>query len=176
MLPRNRVRSVALAVRGGRPAGTGHWRYYTREDVPFTRLVFMAEFDPAMAPPDGWGVLAEVIEPAEEAGVPDAELVEQVVSGVRKVGLPAADGDIVATRVFTSDPGYVVFTPDSQAAARRAAGFLAGRNLTTLGRYGFWTYSSMSQVMESAFAWAQERQPGFAPGPPPAHRNGARSC
>jgi hypothetical protein len=78
---------------------------------------------------------------------------------VEKVGLLTSDSEIVGSRVFTSDPGYVVFTDDSRETAARAAQFLSARGLTTLGRYGTWTYSSMSQVMEEAFAWAADRAP-----------------
>ncbi|MFH9089310.1 protoporphyrinogen/coproporphyrinogen oxidase [Streptomyces sp. NPDC017673] len=166
-LPRNRVRSVALAVRGPRPAGTGHWRYYTRADVPFTRLVFMTEFDPAMAPADGWGVLAEVVERSGEPAVSDAELTARVLRGVRAVGM-LDEGEVVESRVFHADPGYVVFTPAAQAVTERALGFLAERGLTALGRYGSWTYSSMSQVMESAFAWAEGLGGAPAARPPAA--------
>ncbi|MGW7416036.1 protoporphyrinogen/coproporphyrinogen oxidase [Streptomyces sp. NPDC054863] len=169
-LPRNRVRSVALAVRGTRPEGTGHWRYCTDPDVPFTRLVFMTEFDPDMAPADGWGVLAEVVERAEEPGPDDAALTEQVVRGVRGTGLLGGDAEIVGTRVFTADPGYVVFTDDSRQVADRARDFLSSRGLASLGRYGSWTYSSMSQVMESALAWARDRTAGDASRPVAASR------
>ncbi|MDO0925039.1 NAD(P)-binding protein [Streptomyces sp. TG1A-8] len=156
-LPRNRVRSVALAVHGPRPEHTGHWRYYTREDVPFTRLVFMTEFDPAMAPPDGWGLLAEVVEPSEDPPGSDSELIEQVVRGVGAVGLLTPDSRVVASRVLTCDPAYVVFTDAGRATAAEAARFLTSRGLTLLGRYGTWEYSSMSQVMQEAFAWAADR-------------------
>jgi protoporphyrinogen oxidase len=170
-LPRNRVRSVALAVRGERPQGTGHWRYYTRPDLPFTRLVFMTEFDPGMAPPEGWGLLAEVVEPSGGPGPSgqgptderptdeqptDEQLIAQVRRGVEAVGLLGPGAEVVGSRVFTVDPGYVVFTPESQTVTEEALGFLAARGLTTLGRYGTWTYSSMSQVMEAAFGWAAD--------------------
>ncbi|MET9125845.1 FAD-dependent oxidoreductase [Streptomyces sp. NPDC004528] len=153
-LPRNRVRSVALAVRGPRPRDTGHWRYYTREDVPFTRLVFMTEFDPDMAPADGWGVLAEVLEPSEGPRASDESLVADVRRGVAEVGLLAPGSRIVGSSVYTSDPGYVVFTDATRETTAEATRFLTSRGITPLGRYGTWTYSSMSQVMEEAFAWA----------------------
>ncbi|GAA3117159.1 FAD-dependent oxidoreductase [Streptomyces rameus] len=156
-LPRNRVRSVALAVQGPRPRDTGHWRYYTREDVPFTRLVFMTEFDPDMAPADGWGVLAEVLEPSERPCAADDTLVADVLRGVGAVGLLGPDSRIVGSRVFTNDPGYVVFTDDARDTADEATRYLASLGITPLGRYGTWTYSSMSQVMEEAFAWAAQR-------------------
>jgi UDP-galactopyranose mutase len=156
-LPRNRVRSVALAVHGPRPRDTGHWRYYTREDVPFTRLVFMTEFDPDMAPADGWGVLAEVLEPSEGPRAPDESLVADVLRGVEEVGLLGAGSRIAGSRVFTSDPGYVVFTDTARDTAAEATRFLASHGVTPLGRYGTWTYSSMSQVMEDAFAWGATR-------------------
>ncbi|MFF3919265.1 protoporphyrinogen/coproporphyrinogen oxidase [Streptomyces sp. NPDC001852] len=156
-LPRNRVRSVALAVQGPRPRDTGHWRYYTREDVPFTRLVFMTEFDPDMAPEDGWGVLAEVLEPSEGPRAADDALVADVLRGVGTVGLLGPGSRVVGSRVFTSDPGYVVFTDEARKTADEATRYLASLGITPLGRYGTWTYSSMSQVMEEAFNWAARR-------------------
>lgn len=156
-LPRNRVRSVALAVRGPRPSGTGHWRYYTRQDVPFTRLVFMTEFDPAMAPPDGWGLLAEIVEPSEDPMAPEQDVIRAAQDGVRLVGLLPQGTEVIGARVITCDPGYVVFTDDAHTVADEAKRFLDERGVTLLGRYGSWTYLSMSQVMGEAFAWATSR-------------------
>src|SRR5262249_7892691 len=64
-LRRNRVLSVAMSVRGPRPESPGHWRYYADESMIFTRLVFLHEFDPDLAPAEGWPLLIEITEPAE---------------------------------------------------------------------------------------------------------------
>jgi hypothetical protein len=64
-LPRNRVLSIALSMRGPRPEGRGHWRYYADETLVFSRLVYLHEFDPNCAPLEGWCLLVEITEPAE---------------------------------------------------------------------------------------------------------------
>lgn len=163
-LPHNRVRSVMLAIHGRRPDGIGHWRYYTDPMLPFTRLIFMHEFDPLSAPPDGWGLLAEIAEPAETPPVPDAELVARVCDGVRELGIMSCDSRVVGTRVVTNDPAYVVFTPDSERLAAEALDHLRGHNVVGLGRYGGWGYSSMAQVIGTARDWAR----GWLESMPPA--------
>lgn len=146
-MTRNRVRSVMLCVRGPRPEASGHWRYYADESLAFTRLVFMTEFDPDAAPPEGFGVLAEVTEPAEQPPEPDDALARRVIDDVRRVGWLAPPCEVVARRCVTVDPAYVVFTPDNRAVVEAARAFLRGHGVEPLGRYGRWEYSSMEQVI-----------------------------
>lgn len=153
----NRVLSVMLSVRGPRPSTRGHWRYYSDESVVFTRLIYMHEFDPATAPDDGWGLLVELVEPAERPPVPRDEVFNRVRSDVRKVGALPDGCEIIDTHLMLVDPAYVVFTVDNQATVESANEFLAEGGITTLGRYGRWEYSSMSQVMRDAFCWADEQ-------------------
>jgi hypothetical protein len=149
------VWSVAVSVRGPRPAGRGHWRYYADESVCFTRLIYMHEFDPLMAPPDGWGLLVEVTDPAE-APVPEArELIGRVRAGLSKVGALPEGCEVVDVRVILVDPAYVVFTRDNRRIVEEAHGFLRRYGVESLGRYGRWEYSSMGQVMRDGFAWAE---------------------
>lgn len=152
-LPYNGVLSLAFSVRGPRPEGTGHWRYYPDPDLPFTRLVFMTAFDPLAAPADGWGVLAEV--PFRAGGAPPCP--REALADARRAleGLGLLRGcEVVGENVMTADPAYVVFTPGTEAVAERARAHLAGGGVTALGRYGRWEYSSMAGVMADALAWA----------------------
>jgi hypothetical protein len=150
----NRVRSVALSIRGPRPKHTGHWRYYADESVCFTRLVYMCEFDPAMAPEDGWALLAEVPERGELPPRPMNELIREVRSGLARVNAVPADCHVVGEHVLEAEPAYVVFTPQSAEIVDRAQSFLRNAGIEPLGRYGRWEYSSMAQVMGDAFRWA----------------------
>ena len=154
-LKRNRVRSVMVCVRGDRPLGTGHWRYYSDESIVFTRLVFMTQFDPLSAPDDGFGVLAEITEPAEESMVSDEDLSARVIEDLYKVGVLTPVCEAVATRVLAVDPAYVVFTRESRTTVRRALDFLRASGVEPLGRYGRWEYSSMEQVIRDGFELAE---------------------
>nr|AGZ94023.1 putative amine oxidase [Streptomyces sp. MMG1612] len=166
----NRVRSVALSVCGPRPRGTGHWRYYPDPRLPFTRLVFMTEFDPATAPPHGWGLLAEVPERAEERPGPDRDLADAVWRAVAGTGVLPAGSRLAASHVMTADPAYVVFTPQNRAAMERVRACLSASGITPLGRYGHWEYSSMERALSDGLHWGRSRRgtpllSGRAPAP-----------
>jgi protoporphyrinogen oxidase len=152
-LIRNRVVTVMLAIRGPRPS-SGHWRYYADPTVVFNRLVFMHAFDPDTAPADGWGMLAEITEPAELPPTPEDEIVRRVQADLHRV-MPLPEGtSIVGARALCIDPAYVVFTHTSARTTAMALEFLRSRGVEPLGRYGRWEYSSMGQVMRDAFCWA----------------------
>ena len=150
----NLVVSLGLSIRGRRPS-LGHWRYYADPSLPFTRLVFLHEFDPDLAPADGWPLLAEVPLPSEIAVSP-AELREQVIEGVHRCGVLNGNCQIEAVNILVADPAYVCFTDESIAAAESALAFLRSHGIEPLGRYGRWQYSSMSQVIESGVALAED--------------------
>jgi len=146
----NLVLSVAVSIRGPRP-DVGHWRYYPDPELPFTRLIFLHEFDPEMAPDDGWPLLAEV-PLLTGASYSQQDVIEEVVAGVQRCGILPADSKIEAAHVLVADPAYVCFTDESIAATEAAVSFLRSQGIEPLGRYGRWEYLSMAQVIESGLA------------------------
>jgi protoporphyrinogen oxidase len=154
-LTRNRVITVMIGVRGPRPEGLGHWRYYADESIVFTRLVFLHEFDPDTAPADGWGLLTEITEPAEQPLDTQENVVRRVLRDVERVGVLPPGSEIVVTATRVIDPAYVVFSPTSQAVTEQAHAFLAEHDIVSLGRYGRWEYSSMAQNLRDGFRWAE---------------------
>lgn len=156
-LRHNLVYTAAFRVRGPRPDAPGLWRYYADEAVPFTRLVFMTEMDPLSAPPDGWGVMAELTHPAEAPHPAPQAVLASARAGLHRVGALGPGCEIVGEHLLVADPAYVVFTPASQAVVRGCREWLEGQGISTVGRYGRWEYSSMAQVMGDAFAWADAR-------------------
>ncbi|MDG2051690.1 MAG: FAD-dependent oxidoreductase [Myxococcota bacterium] len=151
----NRVRSVMVGVRGPRHENTGLWRYYADESLIFSRLAFMTEFDPLMAPSDGFGILAEVTEPAEDPKTPDAKIAEKVIADIRRVGWIRPLDEILVTRVLTISPAYVVFSHDTRNILAEAKSFLTERQIEPLGRYGRWEYSSIESVIRDGFECSQ---------------------
>ena len=149
----NLVVSVGLNIRGPRPS-LGHWRYYPDERLPFTRLIFLHEFDPEMAPADGWPLLAEVPIPSTSPFT-HAKICQQVVEAVTRCGVLNNGCKVEAAHVLIADPAYVCFTDESIAATEAALVFLRERNIEPLGRYGRWQYLSMAQVIESGLQLAE---------------------
>lgn len=151
----NRVIGIGFALRGPRPAGLGCWRYFTDPSLVFTRAVFMHEFDPQMSPPDGWSILVEIPQRAEQA-LPDLDqLSARAWADLQRTSLPLQEADLLASAAWVVDPAYVVFTPDSAPAVQAISDYLAGRGLQMCGRYGRWEYSSMARVMGDGFDYAR---------------------
>jgi protoporphyrinogen oxidase len=148
----NRVYSVALCVRGPRPAPRGQWRYYADEKLCFTRLVDMTAFDPLAAPPDGYGLLAEITQAAEEPEHDHGALIARVIVDARASGDLGQHDTIIAARCWIADPAYVVFAGDTRGNAGRIGQSLRAQDLHVVGRYGRWEYSSMGQVMRDGLA------------------------
>ena len=160
-LPRNRVVTVMIGVRGPRPSGTGLWRYYADPSVPFGRLVFLHGFDPALAPDDGWGLLAEVTQRSEDPIDRDGTI-RQVIAGIERVAaLPAGSRiETIATRVI--DPAYVVFSRGRAGVVDAAVRVLAAGGVSVAGRYGRWRYSSIAQDIADGRRWATQTIAGAA--------------
>lgn len=148
-LRHTRVVSVAVRVSGPRPT-LGMWRYYPAQELVFTRLVFQHEFDPLMAPPHGWPLLAEVPWPGHTP-VPD-DLATRVECDARRAGVLGPEHHVLGAEVLLADPAYVVFTHGTGERVARIRQWLGAQGIETVGRYGRWEYSSMAQVLRDGFA------------------------
>lgn len=150
----NRVVSVFVAVEGPRPEGTGLWRYYADETICFSRLVFMHEFDPLMAPPEGWGLLAEITQCAEDPIPSMDDLCAQVVADAARVSVLRTTDRVVGMHAKVVNPAYVVLADGDRKTIEDAICFFESRGVACRGRYGAWKYSGMSQCMREGFEWA----------------------
>lgn len=153
-LRRNRVMSACISVKGPRPVKPGHWRYYADESICFTRLIYLNEFDPHCSPEDGWSLLVEITEPAEQPMADKAELLARVRADLARVNAMPAGSEIVGEELILVDPAYVVFALESRDVVDAAHAFLSSVGITSLGRYGKWEYSGMSGCMRDGLAWA----------------------
>ncbi|UCG29902.1 MAG: NAD(P)-binding protein [candidate division WOR-3 bacterium] len=153
-LLRNRVLSAAFSIKGPRPVNNGHWRYYADESIIFTRLFFMHEFDPLTAPEDGWGVCAEIVQPAEVPMMEPKGILNRALNDIHRSGVLPPTCEVVDQHLIIIDPGYVVFTKENKDIITRMRDFLADHGVIPLGRYGRWEYSSMGQVMRDAYTAA----------------------
>jgi len=152
----NRVVSGMICIKGPRPKNRGHWRYYGQENVCFTRLVYMQNFDELTAPDSGWGLLVEIIEPSEWPLKTDQEYLKQIKSDILKVNALPVDCEIIDNGIKIIDPAYVVFTNESKKLTLELEEYFLKHDIKLLGRYGRWEYSSMAQVMNDGFNWAEE--------------------
>lgn len=150
-LRRNRVLSAAFSIQGPRPTGRGHWRYYADESVSYTRLIYMHEFDPNCVPKEGWALLAEITEPAENPLPAEESTLDRIQEDLARTGALPAGSRVVDTHLMVIDPAYVVFSIGDADVVERAQAFLLQHGIIPVGRYGRWEYSSMGQVLRDGF-------------------------
>jgi hypothetical protein len=82
-------------------------------------------------------------------------LLPLVTADLRRAGAISQGDEIIDLAGFVVDPAYVVFTADAQRTVREALEFLRRHGVEPLGRYGRWEYTSMAQVMQQGYTWAQ---------------------
>jgi protoporphyrinogen oxidase len=174
-LTRNRVYTAAFSIKGPRPRDRGHWRYYADESILFTRLVYMHEFDPLSAPADGWGIMAEITERAEQPIGAAGDILWRARADLERVGAIPRQCRVVDQNLIVADPAYVVFTPENQRVVAAARSFLETQGILTVGRYGRWEYSSMAQVMHDGMQLGKMIQSELASDLPSGIDEGAAS-
>jgi protoporphyrinogen oxidase len=150
----NRVISVMYRVRGMRPQDCGHFAYFADEDLIFSRLAFMHQFDPESSPMGGWGLIAEITEAAEAPIASPDEVATRCLGDIRRAGVLPRGCEILDQESRVIGPAYVVSTPESLDIALRLHRFLRSNGVELLGRYGRWEDSSMGEVIRDARQWA----------------------
>lgn len=153
-LRHNRVVQIGFCLQGPRPVDVGLWQYHADESLIFTRSVFMHSFDPLMAPEDGWSIMVEVPQRAECPTSDLEELKRRAERDLVSTGL-LENCQIIGVHAWVVDPAYVVFTTENGPLMESCRDFLRCHDITPLGRYGYWEYSSMAQVMRDGFNWAK---------------------
>ncbi len=154
-LQSNRVISVMLSIEGPRPENRGHWRYYSDPDLSFNRLVYMHNFDPHTAPATGWGLMTEITEPSEIPIRSNEEIKNTTIADINKANALPEGCKVIDVNIKVISPAYVVFTETSKQAVAKLKAYYLSKGVVILGRYGNWEYSSMAQVMNDGFTWAE---------------------
>ena len=151
----NNVLSVAIAVKGDRPKDTGHWRYFADPELPFTKVIYMTEFDTHNAPEDGFGLLVEVPIPSTNTHEMNCMLFNKANLALEDVDVLKSGDKVVDINAWIVDPAYVIFTKETPSIVWHCKEYLAQFGITPLGRYGSWEYSSMAENIEDGFNYAK---------------------
>ena len=152
-----RVIYLAFRIHGPRPSDRDHWHYYPDPKISFNRLVYMYRFDPFSAPPDGWGVMAEITERADGPRHDREALLRRTTTELVATRALPANCEIIGSHVIESEYGYVVFDDDREEIVARLQEYFVHNGIDLIGRYGRWEYTSMAQVLRQGNDWAQAK-------------------
>ena len=123
-----------------------HWVYVPEERYPFYRVGCYSNFSEQMAPPGASSLYVELV----DRDTPDlALLLPGVIAGLVELGAIGGPSDVAFARLRRIDHAYVIFDHHYQAATDLVHDYLAQHGVTSTGRYGQWTYSSMEDALLS---------------------------
>jgi protoporphyrinogen oxidase len=121
-----------------------HWIYVPEERYPFYRVGCYSHFSDKLAPPGKSSLYVELVD--RRAPNP-ARALEEVVQGLRELGLLKSEDDIELARLRTLDHAYVIYDRNHRAALERIHPYLGAHRVISSGRYGAWNYSSMEDAL-----------------------------
>lgn len=136
-----------------------HWAYYPQKELAFYRVGF---YDNIFGSPH-MSLYVELGYP-RTARIDAAEIArskERVLADLAKVGV--IDGHaLVAEQHVVMDPAYVHITRASLADVAQKKRVLGSRGVSSIGRYGSWTYCSIEDNIIEARALADEHAAAWA--------------
>ncbi|MFC2173836.1 hypothetical protein ACFLU6_14590, partial [Acidobacteriota bacterium] len=78
---------------------------------------------------------------------PAEEVVETALEGLHEAGLLRPNDRIVARHTAWIDPAYVLYDHQRSSTLEAILEYFSGRDIFTIGRFGRWEYSSMSDAV-----------------------------
>lgn len=141
-LVRTRTWVGGVGIRGPMPvvAQGKCWMYFPEPEYPFYRVTVFNNYSARNAPAGCYSLMAEISSRVGDPELDDATLMESSISGLRRCGLIAPDGEPVQTWSHFADYGYPVPTLGRDAILNRVLPVLDAMGIYSRGRFGAWKY------------------------------------
>lgn len=145
---------VAVAVEGKCPVDD-HWLYVSDQECPFHRVVFPGNIVSSTTVPGHYSLLLECAT-SENANPQFPHDLSRVLDHLVELGLlrHAEDAVVLGTKVIS--PAYVVPSVIGDELSIDAAEHLRQYDVMLAGRYGTWSYLSISDLIQQAERIANE--------------------
>jgi len=121
-----------------------HWMYFSDDDVPFYRAGCASAAVSSLAPKGRRTLYVEV---SHSQGTPCPTTDEEILTGLRRVGLVEENEEPLVMHRTTIDCAYVIMDHDYGPARKLILDWLRSQRIYSIGRYGAWTYDSMEGAM-----------------------------
>jgi protoporphyrinogen oxidase len=128
-----------------------HISYVYDPDIPFARVNFPHMLSPHNVPVGTGSIQVEVYfsEKYRPLDRPPHELIESVISGLRRIGILHEDDAVLFSEARVVRPANVIFDLERGAAVATVHGFLDDVGVHYCGRYGDWDHAWTDEAFES---------------------------
>lgn len=151
---------VGVGVKGPLPETLAGkcWIYFPEDDCPFYRVTVLSNYSPRNVPsPEYWSLMAEVSQSPHKP-VDRTRLTDDVLAGLRAVGLLDRQDVVESVWPFTAEHAYPIPTLGRDNVLSAVLPELRARGIYSRGRFGAWKYEcgnmdhSFMQGVEAAEA------------------------
>lgn len=123
-----------------------HWIYYPEREQVFYRVGFSSNFSKNTAPPGRTSIYAEISYPGNTQIDRDS-MISAAIRDLKKLGIISDDKDIEICMPIDIKYGYVIYDSNRIQATQVIKDYLKRFNISSIGRYGGWSYMSMEDVI-----------------------------
>jgi protoporphyrinogen oxidase len=121
-----------------------HWIYVPEADFPFYRVGSYSAVERSLAPPDHRSYYVEL---GVYGDVDPSKREQEVLDGLRRLGIVENDGDVLFMIPNVLSPAYVLFDAHYEASRKAILEWLEHRGIQSIGRYGRWQYNAMEDAI-----------------------------
>ena len=151
-LRHNSVLNLNLGVR--RRLSGKHWIYFPEPRWPFYRLGFLSNFSRWVCPPGCSALYLETSYLPERPPDPRA-VYRRSLAALQELGLIRGERDVAVKKFLRIECAYVLFDHHHKSSVAALRGYLEGRGVHSVGRYGEWKYSSIEDALADGRAVAE---------------------
>jgi protoporphyrinogen oxidase len=131
-----------------------HWVHFPEREFPFFRISFPSNFTEGLAPAGTSSVAAEVAY-SDWKPLRRQSIVEEVIDGLRRVGVLRREDVILVRDTMEITDGYVIYDRFRRPAVHAIHTYLRQRGIYPCGRYGHWAYLWSDQAIHSGLKTAR---------------------
>ncbi len=142
---------------GVRRAGISdkHWIYFPEKKYRFYRVGFPMNFSARMTPSGCSSMYVEIGYRPEES-FDESKAMQDAVRGLLECGLLKSEKEIITRNILRIPVAYVTYDQHRTSVAQRVLGWLEGRKVYSIGRFGGWKYSYMEEAILEGLATSEK--------------------
>jgi len=127
--------------------GDHHWLYFPERNIPFYRLGFWHNLNPASAPPGKTAVYGEVSYNPKKTSVAQAQNITSETKKSILQYLKLGSHHVIAEKIMPIKHAYVIYDAWRQKNVPTLIDELKNEGIYSVGRYGGWKYSGMQEAV-----------------------------
>lgn len=136
--------------------GKFHWVYYPDEEITFYRLGIYSNVNKNLVPSEKYDSIYVEVSVEMNRNYDEYEIYNKVIRDLLKVKVLSSPRQIIFYKLLKIPVGYVIYDGFRDRNLPKIHKFLNRNNIHSIGRYGEWKYSYMSENIKDGISVVKE--------------------